>query len=234
MKNRYILGAGAFLLLAAINAGASETLRRDTLNLNASASVEVTRDLLAVAFVATQEGVDAAAVQSILKQALDAALVEAKKVAKPGQIDVQTGNFSLYPRYNGKGSISGWRGSTELLVEGRDVAGIAQLTGRINTMSIARVGYNLSREQREHAEAEVSAQAVARYRAKAAELTHQFGYNSFSIGEVSVNGDEPMRYMAAGAPSAMRMSAASEAPLPTEAGKATVTVTVTGSVLMVR
>ena len=43
------------------------------------------------------------AVQAQLKQALDAALAEAKKAARPGQVDVQTGNFSLFPRYTQQG-----------------------------------------------------------------------------------------------------------------------------------
>ena len=66
-------------------------------SLTASASVEVTKDLLAVTFSTTREGADANAVQAQLKQALDAALAEAKKAARPGQVDVQTGTFSLYP-----------------------------------------------------------------------------------------------------------------------------------------
>lgn len=226
------VGASALLMVCA--AGAAEPMHRDTLTLNASASVEVTQDMLAVAFSTSRDGPDAASVQSGLKLALETALVEARKVAKPGQIEVQTGNFSIYPRYSNKGVISAWVGSAELLVEGRDIAGIAQLTGRIASMSVARVGYKLSREQRERTEGEVAAQAVARYRAKAAELSRLFGYNGFSIGEVNVSGDEPMRYMAADAPRAMRMSAGAEQALPTEAGKATVSVNVSGSVLMTR
>ena len=42
--------------------------------LSSSASVEVTKDLLTIAFGTTREGADAAAVQVQLKQALDAAL----------------------------------------------------------------------------------------------------------------------------------------------------------------
>jgi predicted secreted protein len=121
------------------------------LTLSTSASVEVTKDVLAVAFSVTREGADAQAVQSGLKQALDAALAEARKVAKPGQVDVQTGNFSLYPRYGnpGKGGqpvINGWQGTAELMVQGKDIPAIAQLSGRIQTMTIANVGYTLSRD----------------------------------------------------------------------------------------
>ena len=156
-------------------------------NLTASASIEVTKDLLTVSFTTTREGQDAAAVQSQLKQALDAALAEAKKVAKPGQLDVQTGNFALYPRYAPKGGISGWQGSAELVVEGRDMPAIGQLTGRITTLTIGRVAYGLSRAVREKVEADASAQAIAAYRTKATDYAKQFGYAGYTLREVNVS-----------------------------------------------
>src|SRR5207245_5364812 len=110
---------------------------------------------------------DATVVQTELKQALDAALAEAKRVARLGQIDVRTGNFSLYPRYTNKGVISGWQGTSELTIEGRDMPGLGQLTGKISTMTIARVSYGLSREAREFNEGEVTAKVIANYRARA-------------------------------------------------------------------
>ncbi|KQV60531.1 hypothetical protein ASC95_03515 [Pelomonas sp. Root1217] len=212
---------------------ATEGPPRERLSLSASASAEVTRDVLGIAFSTTREGADAAGVQTALKQALDAALAEARKVAKPGQVDVQTGGFSLYPRHDPKtGKLSGWQGSAELLVEGRDASAIAQLTARINTLSIARVGYSLSREAREKAEADITAQAIARYRARAADYARQFGYGSYVVGEVSINSDEagPRPMMGV-----MRMKAeAADMALPTEAGKATVTVNVSGSVQLTK
>lgn len=207
---------------------------RERLSLSASATAEVTRDVLGISFSTTREGPEAAAVQGALKQALDAALAEARKVAKPGQVDVQTGGFSLYPRHDPKtGKINGWQGSAELQVEGRDTAAIAQLAGRINTLSIARVGYSLSRESREKAESDITAQAIARYRAKAADYAKQFGYGGYVVGDVNIASDE-----GAGAPRpmlAMRMKAEmADAALPTEAGKATVTVNVSGSVQLTK
>src|SRR5437763_15933981 len=59
--------------------------------LASSASVEVARDVLQITFSTTREGPDANAVQSQLKQAVDAALIEARKGARPGQLDVQPG-----------------------------------------------------------------------------------------------------------------------------------------------
>ena len=209
------------------------------LNLSTSASVEVTKDVLAVAFSVTRDGADAQAVQSGLKQALDTALTEARKVAKPGQVEVQTGNFSLYPRYGNPGKsgqpvINGWQGTAELLVQGKDIAAIAQLSGRIQTMSIARVVYLLSREAREKVEAEVMAQAIARWRAKAALMAQQFGYSGYSVREVSVSTNDFQQQPVAMLMKSARAPGIADEALPTEAGKGDVTATVNGSAQMTK
>ena len=214
---------------------------QNVVTLTATATVEVNKDWLTVVFSTTREGSDAAAVQSQLKQALDAALTEARKSAKPGQVEVQTGAFSLYPRYappNPKASssglqagISGWQGSTELIVQGRDTQAVSQLTARIQTLSIARVGFSLSREAREKVEADVAAEAIARFRARADAVSRQFGFAGYTVREVSVSSDpgamQPQPMMRAQA-----MRAGGDEGLPVEAGKATVTATVSGSVQM--
>ena len=69
-----------------------------------------------------KEGTDAAAVQAALKEALGAALAQARQVAKPdGHVEVQGGGFSLQPRFNAKGVVNGWTGTTSLIVQGRDM-----------------------------------------------------------------------------------------------------------------
>jgi predicted secreted protein len=207
------------------------------LGLSASASVEVQKDVLAITFSTTKDGADANTVQSQLKQALDAALAEARRSARPGEVDVQTGNFALYPRYapptsSGRASISGWQGSAELVVQGRDVAAISQLSARITTMTIAHVEYRLSREASERVEGDVAARAIAAFRAKAAVYAKQFGYGSVAIREVSVQTSEPMP----GPQPMMRMQAqavgVAAEPLPVEPGKALVSAHVNGTVQM--
>ncbi len=204
----------------------------DVINLDASATVDVPRDLLSVTLTATREGNDAAAVQAALKQALDSALAEARKAARPGQLEVQTGNFALFPRYGKQNVINGWQGNAELAVEGRDMQAIAALTGRITTMTIARVGYSLSRELREKTEGELAARAIARYRAKAADYVKQFGYSGYNVREVNVASSEPS--IPPPSPRMRGLAVASEEALPVEAGKGSVSVSVTGSVQMVK
>jgi predicted secreted protein len=201
------------------------------LTLNASASMDVPNDWLTLSFSSTREGTEASAVQTALRQALDAALAEARKVMKPGQVEVRAGNLSVYPRYNNRGGIAGWLGSTELLVEGRDMAAIAQLAPRITSMSIARVGYSLSREAREQVESEVGARAIERYKKRADEVTRQFGFSRWSLREVQVQTDSPP----IGVPVLMRakaMAAPADESLPVEPGRGQVTATVSGSIQM--
>jgi predicted secreted protein len=222
----------AAALLAASPARAETPPPQGVLSLSATASVEVTKDMLGITFSTTKEGADANVVQAQLKQALDAALTEAKKAARPGQVDVQTGTFSLYPRYAPKGGINGWQGTAEVIVEGRDMAAIGQLSGRITTMTVARVAYRLSREANQKVEGEVAAEAIARYRAKAAEYAKQFGYTSYSIREVNVTTTEPQQ-----GPTPMFRAQASAMSTPSDAlsvepGKALVNANVNGTVQM--
>jgi predicted secreted protein len=218
---------------AAVQA-ADATQPTGVVSLTASADLEVAKDMMSVTLTTSRDGTDANVVQAGLKQALDAALAEAKKASKPGQVDVRTGNFSLYPRYGNKGQISGWQGTAELLLEGKDIPALGQLVGRITTMTIGRVSFGLSRDAREKNESEVSARAIAAYKAKAAEIAKQFGYGGYVIREVNVQANEqqgnpiPMMRVQSMAKSAEDSS------LPVEAGKAQVIVTVTGTVQLTK
>jgi predicted secreted protein len=218
---------------------------QNVLLLVADASTEVVQDTLTIALQATQEGPDAAAVQSQLRRVLDAVLVEARKAVRPGQLDLRTGQFSVYPRYatkpGGSSGIVGWQGRAELLIEGRDVAAVSQLAGRLGQvatpggqvgMTVSRVAFSLSREAREVAEAEVATQAINRFKLRAESYARQFGFGAYSLREVSVAGSDMalpvgqpmMRAMRAG------VSAGADELQPVEAGKATVTVSVSGSI----
>jgi predicted secreted protein len=201
-------------------------------SLSASATVEVAKDLMTIAIGTTREGPDAGAVQAQLRQALDAALAEARRVARPGQLDVQTGNFSLVPRYERNGRVATWIGSTEILIEGRDMQAIGALSGRITTMTISRVGYGVSRELREKVEADIAAQAIGRFRAKASDYARQFGYAGYAVREVNVSSADAMPALPMAMLRSKAMAAPSDESLPVEPGRGTVTIAVSGTVQM--
>ena len=207
---------------------------RNVVQLSATGTVEVQQDLLVLTLGTSKEGADAAAVQAQLKQALDAALAEAKRNAQPGQLDVHTGPFGLFPRYGKEGKINGWQGRAELVLEGRDFSRITTTAGKIQSLTIQQVGFGLSREARAKVESEAQTQAIEQFKARAAELAKGFGFSNYSLREVAVNSNEMQpgprpRMMAAEAKAA---SFSADSAVPVEAGKAQVVVNVSGSVQM--
>ena len=228
-----------FIAACALSACAASTfgqiVTRDPVQnvaqLSVSGSVEVLQDLLSISMNTTRDGTDAGTVQTQLKQALDTALAQAKQAASTGLMDVRTGNFSLYPRYGKDGKINGWQGSTELVLEGKDFARITGTAGKIQSLTMGNVSFALSREQRAKVEGDAQTLAIERFKAKAGEISKSFGFAGYALREVSLNtndqGYTPRPRMASMAKAEM-----SDSPLPVEAGKSTVLVTVSGSVQM--
>lgn len=227
-------------VVLACSAGASAALwaqpavvpgQGNVVNLSASGYLEVPQDWLTMQLNTTREGADAASVQTQLKTALDAALAVAKAAARPQQMEVRTGPFSLYPRYGANGRINGWQGRAELVLEGRDFARISATAGQIQTLTLGQVGFSLSREAQRKLESDVQAVAIERFKARADEVARAFGFQGYALREVSVSsadqeGARPYpRAMAVQAKAAM-----ADAPVPVEAGTSTVNITVSGSV----
>lgn len=203
---------------------------QNVVQLSASGTVEVAQDWLILSMNTTRDGPDASTVQSQLKTALAAALSEAQIAAQPGAMEVRTGNFSLSPRYGRDGKITGWQGSVELVLEGQDIQRISATAGKIQTLTMGSVNFGLSRAQRIRVEGEAQAQAIDRFRSKAGDIAKSFGFGGFSLREVSVNSNE-LSPMPRPRLQAMELrTSAMDAPVPVEAGKSSVVVTVSGSV----
>lgn len=221
----------AILLFAVASSVGAQTVPppQNVLQLSTTGTVEVTQDQISITLSTGRDGRDPVAIQTQLKGAVEAALAEARRAAEPGQMQVRTGAFSVGPRYTNTGR-DGWQGTAEVVLEGRDFARIAQVAGKVTTMTVANVSFSLSREQRAKAESEAQQIAIERFKAKAGELAKGFGFSGYGLREVSVSSSEqgwphpPRPY---GAATAMRAEAA---PVPVEAGKAAVTITVSGSV----
>jgi predicted secreted protein len=209
----------------------TQPVPQNVVQLSATGSVEVPQDFLTLTLSTTREAPDAAALQLQLKTAVDAALAEARKSAETGQLDVRSGAFSLFPRSGKDGKITTWQGTAEIVLEGRDFGRISTTAGRVSTLTVHQVTFSLSREQRQRVESQAQAMAIERFKAKAGDIARSFGFADYSLREVSVNADD-VGY--AGPPRVMAMQAkaasADISPVPVEAGKSTVQVTVSGAV----
>ena len=142
------------------NAGTAPAQPANVVQLSAEGSVDVVQDLLTATLSATREGRDAAAVQSQLQKVVEAAMAVTKRSAQPGQMDVSTGSFGIYPRYGKDNKVEGWQGRAEILLQGRDFALITQTAAQVQDMTLSQVGFGLSREAREKVEGEAQAKAI--------------------------------------------------------------------------
>jgi predicted secreted protein len=203
----------------------------NVVQLSASGFKEVQQDWLSMSLNTTKEGPDAVTVQNQLKVALDAALAVAKVAAQPQQLDVRTGQFSLYPRYSSNGKINGWQGSTELVLEGRDFARISATAGKIQTLTMGHVGFSLSREAQQALESDVQAMAMERFKLRAGEIAKGFGFSAYSLREIAVSSaDQGGGYVRPRVMAMEAKAAMSDAPIAVEAGKSMVNVTVSGTI----
>ena len=205
---------------------------RNVVALSASATLEVQQDWLTLTLSTTKEGTEPATVQSQVRQALDAALAEAKKAAQSGAMELHTGAFSLQPRYGRDGKIAAWIGSAELVLEGRDFARIGTTAGKVQTMTVGNSYFSLSREARAKVESEVQAMAIDKFKARASDIAKGFGFGGYTLREVTISGDDQGGNFARARPMALSAKAmvADSAPVPLESGKSSVLISVNGSV----
>ncbi|KVV46874.1 hypothetical protein WT27_06140 [Burkholderia territorii] len=202
------------------------------LSLSSQASADVPQDIIHITLFYEQQAKDPGSLTSALNQRADAALAQAKGVSG---VTARTGAFSVYPSTDRDGKISAWRGRTEVVLESRDFSAASKLAGQLsNQMQIANVEFSLSPEAQRAAEQKLTTEAIKSFRARADEAAKAFGYNSYSIRDVNVGGSrnvQPYPRMMAMAAAPMD-SAKMSAPISVEGGKATVSVTVNGSVQM--
>jgi len=202
------------------------------LSLSAEAVTEVPTDVVQLTLAAEQEGAEPSAISSALSARTQAVLAQAKRTSG---VEAQSGGFTIHPSTDRNGRISTWRGRSEVILKSKDFAAVSKLAGELaNQMQVQNVAFSLSREARQATEAKLAEQAVSAFRDKAQTSTKLFGYSSYTIREVSMNDSggvvppTPRMY------AAKAMSADAGAPIPMEGGKAHVTVSVNGSVQMVK
>ena len=203
------------------------------LQLSADGVVEVQQDWLTATLNTVKEGRDAAAVQSQLQQAMEAALSVGRAQAKPGELELSSGNYSVTPRYDRNGKIDGWQGRAELSMQGRNFVKIMQTAAKMDSLQLGGTMFSISREARDKVTGEAQAKAIEEFNRQASSLARNFGFASYQLREVNVStatggGYQPRPMMLAKA----NMAGADAAPMPVEAGTAQVMVNVSGSVQM--
>lgn len=223
----------AALCLPMVSGAAEPDFMTNVVRLQASAQREITQDWLVMVAGAQVQNRDAVLAQEQLKKIIQGALERAKADSRSGDMEVNTGTFSVQPRYGRDGQIQQWVALGELVVQGRDTARIARTVSALNSMVVKRSYFALSRAALQNASQDLRQEAITQFRTRANEVAKGFGFTDYTLGEVTLEeggGQTPplvsprLMAMAAAEPESAGIS------VPAEPGKSLVQVTVSGTV----
>ena len=201
------------------------------LSLSAQVSAEIPQDVAHITLFYELETTDTDHLTDELNRRMNAAFTRVHGV--PG-ITAHTSLFTVYPSRNRDGKMSAWHGRAEVVLDSSDVAAASKIAGELtDTLQISSVEFSLSPEALRTTRRKLTLDAIRSFRVHAEEATKAFGYGSYAVREVRIDNDNvaPPQQMSALA-EASTNNAKESLPTAIEGGKATVTVTVSGSVQM--
>jgi len=202
----------------------------NVITLEASATADVPTDMLTVTLFTEEQGPDPGAVATRVNARLEEALARAKKEPK---IEAHSGSYQTTPVYDRANQITGWRTRAEIVLESRDFKAVSALAGALQPgLKLGSMQFSLSRQAREAADASLLKEALAKFQERAGAIAKGLGFPGYQLGQINVRNEGPIRPQ----PIAYRMQAAAveggAGPVPVEGGKNSVTVFVSGSVVL--
>jgi predicted secreted protein len=204
-----------------------ETPQYNRVSLNESAKTEVENDLLVAVLFAQAEGQDSATPADEVNRLMDWAVNMAK--SHP-EVKVQTLGYHSNAVYN-KNRIRGWRVNQSMRLESRDSRVLGDLIAALQQqLKVQSIGYQVSDEQRrKHLDA-LTAEALARFQARARHIAESLGRGAYRLVRLNIN-DSRHSPMPVARGMMMEASAAkSVAPARIEAGTQQMTVSINGEI----
>ena len=191
-----------------------------------TASGELANDEMVVQLAVDRTGVAAEKLNDEVLEALNLAIARARVV---GGVKARLGSITTQPEWGPQGRRTGWRVRGVVVLEGRDLRATGALAGELSAdLQIAGVSFRLTPAARAREESRLLKEAATAFNERARETAAAFGFSGFELKNLNVNHahGEPLRPMQM----EMRASMAAKAPVPTDGGEATVTLTIAGSV----
>jgi predicted secreted protein len=237
LKNSLLAASvGLALALPAVSASAhpaADKPEQPRLQLSAEASTSIATDELTVRLAYEKDGPTASALNADVLRTLTDALAQAKKVAG---VEARLSSVHTNPNWDGAGKRKGWKVRGEIVLRGKNIAGLSELSGKLSeTLQLAGVDYGVSEELAAETRKALIADAARAFKDKAQASVSALGFSGYDIADVSlgdgIQASPPIAYKARGAVMSMQADSAS---LPTEGGTQRLSVTFSGSVLLKR
>ena len=233
----------ALVLTTALPAAAeTDTLHYNIVEFAESANLEITRDTMTAYFSIASEGKDRATVNKAFQKKSN----DFNKAVQNNKLQTEILNRSASPHYeynNGKRIQTGWEEEAVFKVENKDFDAINRLIDEtLQTATLNRIGFSISKEKREAAVDQVSKAAILRFKDRAQDLAKTLGFSNYKIVKLNLghignrsidNGFARAKMMNAEAAMFKRSASdennAIQAPSP---GSEEISITVNGSVQM--
>ena len=177
----------ALVLATALPAAAeTDTLHYNMIEFAESANLEITRDTMTAYFSIASEGKDRATVNKAFQKKFN----DFNKAVQNNKLQTEILNRSASPRYeynNGKRIQTGWEEEAVFKVENKDFDAINHLIDEtLQTATLNRIGFSISKEKREAAVDQVSKAAILRFKDRAQDLAKTLGFSNYKIVKLNL------------------------------------------------
>lgn len=178
----------ALVLTTALPATAeTDTLHYNIVEFAESANLEITRDTMTAYFSIASEGKDRATVNKAFQKKFN----DFNKAVQNNKLQTEILNRSASPRYeynnNGKRIQTGWEEEAVFKVESKDFDAINRLIDEtLQTATLNRIGFSISKEKREAAVDQVSKAAILRFKDRAQDLAKTLGFSNYKIVKLNL------------------------------------------------
>ena len=177
----------ALILATALPAAAeTDTLHYNMVEFAESAHLEITRDTMTAYFSIASEGKDRATVNKAFQKKFN----DFNKAVQNNKLQTEILNRSASPRYeynNGKRIQTGWEEEAVFKVESKDFDAINRLIDEtLQTATLNRIGFSISKEKREAAVDQVSKAAILRFKDRAQDLAKTLGFSNYKIVKLNL------------------------------------------------
>lgn len=176
----------ALLLVFSVSVCAAEQAPRyNQVSLEADVSREVQNDVMNATLYSEMNDANALQLTQKLNKVGNDAIATAKQYKN---VKVRTGYNQTYPVYDRNNKLTGWRGRTEVRLEGKDFAAVSDLIGALQTtMQLGGVSFAVSPELRRDTQNELMKEVVTAFRQRADILRQALGAKNYKLRDMSVN-----------------------------------------------
>jgi len=170
------------------------TTGRDTIQIGGYGKVSATPDLAQASLGITTDGAKVADIQTQNTQKMNA-IVAAVKAMGVEDKDIQTSNYSIYPKYdysNGKQNIVGYTVSQNVTVKIRKLETVGDVLGKAGELGANQVnGLNFTIDDPTTLQAQARDKALADARTKADEVANKLGLHIVKVVTFSESSNSP-------------------------------------------